>query len=374
MSQRTRLFRHTRPYDTDGTRELFVQAVRENVLHHDAHCEGYHRMLAACGFSPRSLQTESDLERLPPLPTLLFKHHRLISRPEHRIVLEATSSGTKGSFSRIAFDLGSLACGTPMVLHTAAHRRLLSPRPVNYIILGYKPHRGNRMAVARTAFGSTFLAPALHRSYALQYRDGGYVPDLEHVLAHLTAYSRLPFPVRFMGFPSYTYFLLRRMEERGVRLMLPKHSKIMLGGGWKEFYTQQVDKPVLYEMIRRLLGVEESHVIEFFGAVEHPILYCDCPYHHFHIPIYSRVLIRDVHTLEALPPGQPGLVNLITPLMTAVPVTSILTDDLGILHEEPCPCGIRSPYLELLGRVGLQDIRTCAAGAAQLLGGEGGLT
>jgi len=54
-------------------------------------------------------------------------------------------------------------------------------------------------------------------------------------------------------------------------------------------------------------------------------------------------------------------------------VLSVMTDDLGYLtHGENCPCGIKSPYLTILGRVGLNDITTCAAGAADILGkGEG---
>ena len=32
-----------------------------------------------------------------------------------------------------------------------------------------------------------------------------------------------------------------------------------------------------------------------------------------------------------------------------------------------CPCGIESPYLEIIGRVSIQDIVTCAAGAEELL-------
>ena len=47
-----------------------------------------------------------------------------------------------------------------------------------------------------------------------------------------------------------------------------------------------------------------------------------------------------------------------------------MTDDLGILHENDCGCGIRSPYLEIIGRVGLEDIQTCAAGAENLLEGK----
>ena len=67
--------------------------------------------------------------------------------------------------------------------------------------------------------------------------------------------------------------------------------------------------------------------------------------------------------------GQVGLVNLITPLIKATPVTSVMTDDLGYLSPgENCGCGISTPYLTILGRVGLNDITTCAAGAADLLG------
>ena len=46
----------------------------------------------------------------------------------------------------------------------------------------------------------------------------------------------------------------------------------------------------------------------------------------------GRAIIRDVNTLEPLPPGQVGLVELITPLMTATPILAVMTDDLGVVH------------------------------------------
>jgi hypothetical protein len=69
--------------------------------------------------------------------------------------------------------------------------------------------------------------------------------------------------------------------------------------------------------------------------------------------------------------GRPGLVNLITPMDVGTPLLSVMTDDLGILHPgHTCPCGLEAPWLELLGRVGLGDIKTCAAGAEELLKGS----
>ena len=118
------------------------------------------------------------------------------------------------------------------------------------------------------------------------------------------------------------------------------------------------------------MNIDEKNIVEFFGAVEHPILYTDCEYHHFHVPVYSKVVIRDPETLEPLKYGQTGLVNLITPICKATPILSIMTDDLGILHDgKNCPCGVKSPYLEIVGRVAPQDIKTCAAGAAEILQG-----
>ena len=371
MGARLQLFTHRDPFDSEATDAIFLRAMRENAAYQIRHCPEYAAIAAYQKFLPEQLETICDLSRIPVLPTAVFKHHRLYSMPEHRMLVKATSHGTKGEFSRIGLECGSLFSGFFMVLHMAKTRGLLSLRPVNYIILGYKPNRHNQMAVMKTAYGSTFLTPALHRSYALQYRDGKYNADLEGILHDLQKYAKSPHPVRFMGFPSYTFFLLQMLEERGLTIPLPEGSKIMLGGGWKQFYQERVEKQVLYALIRQRLHVREENIVEFFGAVEHPILYTDCPAHHFHIPIYSRVLIRDVHTLEPLPHGQTGLVNLMTPMINAVPVLSVMTDDLGVLHDgRECPCGCKSPYLEIIGRVGLRDIKTCAAGAAELLKGD----
>lgn len=370
MSYRSQLFRTKNPYDLPGTDALFLQAMAENCAYQYAHCPEYRAVLDHFAFRPQDLRRPEDLARLPFLPTLLFKNHHLFSMPAHRLWVKATSSGTRGQFSKVGFEPSGLLCGLHMVLRLGRWRRLFSPKPCNYVLFGYKPHRGNQTAVTKTALGATLFAPALHRAYALRYKNGAYSPDLEGVIRALQQYSRSAFPTRLMGFPSYTYFVLKMMEDRGIRLQLRPGSMILLGGGWKQFYTEQVEKEVLYNLARRVLGVDEHHIVEFFGAVEHPILYCDCPNHHFHVPAYSRVIIRDVDTLEPVAPGRPGLVNLLTPMVQGTPLLSVMTDDLGVLHEgRTCGCGIASPYLEILGRVGLRDIKTCAAGAAELLSG-----
>ncbi len=370
---RYRLFWTKNIYDRQGAEQMFFSAVRENCAYHYRHCREYRKILKRSGFRPGQLESSRDIGRIPVLPTLFFKHHDIHSIAPECTWLKTTSSGTSGTASQVNFDGGALLCGLGMVARTVSKRGLLSLRPARYVIFGYEPHRDNRTAVARSTFGATFFAPPLSRDYALIYRQGQYIPDLEHVMDRLCRYSHGAVPVRILGFPSYAYFVLKQMEERGIHLTLPGGSKMILSGGWKQFEGQKVNKEVLYGLARRVLGIEDKDVAEFFSAAEHPVLYCDCRNHHFHVPVYSQVIIRDIKTMEPLGYGRPGLVNLITPMIKAVPVLSVMTDDVGVLHVgKECGCGIDAPYLELLGRAGVSGIKTCAAGAQDILNGTYG--
>ncbi len=365
---RHQLYRIRDIYGQGPAKQLFFQAVRENTAYHRANNPVYRRMLDAGGFSLKALGNVDDLHRIPPIPTMFFKSHSLWTMDPSCLAVQATSSGTGGRKSRIGLDCNALMLGARMGIGVGRYHGLFSPVPVNYLILGYQPRRENQTAISKTQRASMLYAPALHVAYALVYRDGQYRLDVEGLKAALERYERQPVPVRLVGFPAYLYFLLRELKKEGRRYRFREGSMVMLGGGWKQFYREQPEKEEVYELLLEVLGIRESHCREFFGAVEHPSMYCDCVKHHFHVPAYSRVIIRDVDTLEPLRYGQPGLVNLITPIADSMPLVSVMTDDLGILYPgERCGCGIKAPYFEILGRAGLEEIRTCAAGAGELL-------
>lgn len=370
MDARRQLFLRRKVYDLPGTDELFIRAVRENVQWHLSRCEEYRTLLRDTGFCPEQLNTLEDLALLPPISTLYLKQRQLQSLPSRQLHYRSTTSGTSGHPVEVGFDTGSLLLGAKMLCSMLRCHHLFSPRLTNYLILGYQPSSHNRMGAVRTAYGATFLAPALHREYALRDTGSDYELNTEGVYQALLRYSRGSAPVRILGFPAYFYFLLQKLEQDGVTLKLPPRSTVMLGGGWKQFTAQTVPKTELYRLSSRHLGISEEQFLEFFGVVEHDVPYFDCPNHHFHVPIYSRVLIRDVRTMQPVGYQKPGILNLITPFLRSMPLVSILTDDIAVLHEgRECGCGNPAPYFELLGRAGLQGIRTCAAGASSLLEG-----
>ena len=187
MFSRQRLFWHRGPYDLPSTDQLFLQATADCCAFHMARCPQYRAIAEHLGFSPDQLRTMDDLVRVPMLPTLFFKRHALFSMPRRRMVMKVTSSGTSGTFSQVGFDLGCIWAEVPMVLRLGWRHRLISFRPANYVVLGYKPDRRSSAGVTRTMFGMTFFAPPLRRFYALRWQGEGYVPDLDGRAGHLPA-------------------------------------------------------------------------------------------------------------------------------------------------------------------------------------------
>lgn len=379
MRYGSRLFFHPRLYDHKGTDDLFVKAMRENVRHHLARCPDYAAIMAHQGFTPDMLERFEDigdLAKIPPLPTLFLKRHTLYSASPQHLMFRSTTSGTSGLTSSMGLDLPSAWHGLGMILGTFLTHHLVSARPTNHIVLGYQPSRRNQIGAVKTAYAMTFAAWPIHRDYALRDTGTDYVLNLEGLKQTLIRYEKQGLPVRFMGFPAYFMFLLKELRESGIQLKLHPRSMVFLAGGWKQYFAERVDKPTLYGLSAETLGIGGDRIKEFFGAVEHPITYFDCPNHHFHVPVYSRVLIRDTR-LQTVGFGEPGMLNLMTPMMTSMPFASVMTDDLAVLYPgDACGCGNPAPYFEVLGRVGLADIKTCAAGAAELLNvkAEGSVT
>ena len=82
MSEKNKLFTFKKPYDIEATNEQFLKAMQENCKFQYENCEDYKRILDLKGFKPEDLKEYSDLEKLPFIPTLYFKHHTLFSLPK----------------------------------------------------------------------------------------------------------------------------------------------------------------------------------------------------------------------------------------------------------------------------------------------------
>ena len=152
---------------------------------------------------------------------------------------------------------------------------------------------------------------------------------------------------------------VQALERERLRFDLPG-SILIHSGGWKKLQEAAVDAREFRERVRAATGVDR--VINFYGMVEQVGgVYFENPLHYLHAPIYSEVIVRDPVTLEPLPDGQPGLVQVLSCLPTSYPGHSLLTEDLGVIRgADPDDTGMGGRYFEILGRVPKTELRGCS--------------
>lgn len=373
-SARAALFQYKAVYDHGGSEALFMDAMRESIRHHQSGCDFYGRLLDSEGFNPLQLRGIEDLAAIPVTPVDFFKTHdkpkEVLSILKEAVAVHATSSGTSGQKSQVFLDQSSIDLGIKMIIKSMSYHGLISMLPTNYLLLGYQPMPQNSMGNVKILTGMTRFAPAIRKTFAFKPLGADYQLDVYGLLKALKRYSRMGLPVRILGFPFVLYGLLMALKSEGLPpIKLHPKSLVLTGGGWKQHNNLAIDKTELYGLVHSLLGIPPENCRDFYSAVEHSVAYPECRNHHMHVPIWSRVIIRDVKTLAPLGYDQPGFLNFVSPLVSSMPLSSVLMGDLAVLRDgSQCGCGITTPYFEVLGRAGTGKARSCAIAASELTG------
>jgi len=358
------------PYVANETIDhLFAAAIRENLSWHQTHNTFYENLLALEKVSPDQLESIDDLKKIPPIHANFFKRHVTLSIDESTIVEHLTSSGTSGQKTQMFFDAWSIKSARRMVRFIYEHYGFVQPETkVNYLLFAYEPEEGSKVGTTNTNIFLTSFAPANEIFFALRLNGGGHEYDRFGSVETLKRYAEAGLPVRISGFPSFMYFTLLRMEEEDLKLQLHPDSLVLFGGGWKGYADRQIPKEQLYAMIHERLGIDPARMRDAYGSVEHSVPYIECSHHHLHLPIWSRLLIRDVKTLEPLGYGEEGFMHFLTPYITSVPAHSVMMGDMGVLHPaSECGCGAETPFFEVIGRAGVSRNKSCAITASELL-------
>lgn len=356
------------PYDHPGTDQLFTDAVRENLERHLS-CPFYSDWLHRNGVSPEDIRTVDDIARIPPIHANFYKTHSVKTADDEDIMLTLTSSGTSGQKSQMYFDEWSLFASDKSADIQMDHYGHITDRPVNFLMYSYEPAEGVNMGTLRSRQMMRRYGKENELVYALRYTGKGHEFDLLGCIDALQRFEEQGLPVYILGFPAFLFFTLERMEAMGMPpLKLHPESFVCMGGGWKGFTDRQMTPAQFREYAGPRLGLDHTRFRETYGAVEHGVAYTDCSEHHFHVPIYDRILIRDPRTLEPLDYGEKGFINFVSPMNTAVPVTSLLMGDFGIMHAPgSCPCGNPAPWIEIVGRAGVSKNKSCAVAASEML-------
>jgi hypothetical protein len=324
------------------------------TAHHAERCLPYRNVLDRVFGGANRLRIKR-LEDLPFLPVTLFKTHTLASVPEAEVLKVLTSSGTTGQEpSRVFLDSETASMQSAVLVKVAQH--FLGKDRLPMIIVDHPGVVRDRRSYSARGAGILGMAQFGHRPFYALREDMSL--DEEGLLAYLDQAAGRK--VLLFGFTFMVWqYLIQPLERAGKRLNLPG-GVLVHSGGWKKLQEAAVEPRTFRQRVQGATGVER--VINFYGMVEQVGgVYFENPVHHLHAPMYSDVIIRDPITLQPLPDGEPGLVQVLSCVPTSYPGHSLLTEDLGVIRGvDPQGTNMGGRCFDILGRVPKAELRGCS--------------
>lgn len=292
------------------------------------HVSHYRGAFSEAGVAAEVIQGVQDIRRLPLLPKAAVRgavDSFLADSAHPRLLSRGGTSGSTGAPLTLFRDLASVC------REEARLRRWRRRAGIDV---------GERRVVIR---GDNFMPAASHdRQPWLHDRTGGLLLVSSY---HLTD-DLLPAiteeivrfqPAAIEGYPGSLITLARYVAKAGVGLRV----RAVLTS------SEQV-----YDQHRRLLHEAfGAEVFDQYGSAERVALASECSRHHLHVDM--ECCLVEVVRADGTPcdAGEEG--EIVGTCLTnfAMPLIRYRTGDIARLSDEPCACGLRSPYIDgLQGR------------------------
>ena len=357
--------------DSPEAERLFAEAMAE--------CDAFHRprqpyldhLAQRFRFHPPLSPEPGDWRRLPPLFAGVMKLHRFLSIPEEEVALTLTSSGTGGQKTQLCLDRDSLARVEGMGRVVFRALGFCDPEPAHYLMFGYDPSEASDVGTSWSAAQKMACAPAKSVRWLIR-RDpsGAFDFDPEEAARYLLE-RKDDAPLRLVGFPAFMHRAFLEAARLSPGVKVHPRSFLLAGGGWKSHGGTPMTAAAFAAFAEETVGLPAERVRDTFGMAEHGVPYGACRFGHHHVPVFGRMLVRDPLTLEILPHGQEGLLELLTPYNGAQPNQAVLSSDLAVLGRD-CPCGLPGDYLASVRRGGVHQHKGCAVAAQEILNRRGG--
>lgn len=349
------------PYDYSSEQEsVFMEALQEELSYHYDNNEMFRQFCDRKGFNPNEKLT--DLNSLPPVAVSVYKElgGMLNSVPKENVSFALQSSATSGRPSTIVVDKTTSKRQAKAMVKVIGEFIGKERKP--FLIMDIDPQSANRHLLgARFAAVTGYLKFANKVGYFLNTDDKGVsyfdVEAMQQFLRELDSNQ----PVVLFGFTYILYQnVLKAVADSHLDITLPAGSKIIHIGGWKKLESEKISKDLFNARLSACFGLKPEDVIDIYGFTEQMGLnYPDCQCGCKHTSAYTRVIVRDPVTREALPAGKEGMLEFITPIPHSYPGNVVLTDDMGILEPGECPFGRGGQRFRVVGRLKKAEVRGC---------------
>jgi long-chain-fatty-acid---luciferin-component ligase len=331
-------------------RERFV---REAFAHHMAHCPPYAQFVRRRLGLAQSAIASLELRDMPVIPTSAFKAGRILSVDEQAIAKWCLSSGTQGLRSHIGRDqatlerlMGSVRAGTTLISDAYEHEMQ---------VLNLGPDKAEAGDV-----WFPYVMSLIELSYpTTSYMRQGHI-DWAWVISDLAQLASGHDQVAITTPPAFLHELLSAMKTRERRLDFGDRLTIITAGGWKQKQGASIKRDALAQAAVSAFGMAAPHQVrDAFNQVELNTVLFECSAQRKHLPPWVAAFARSAFDLSAMPCGSTGLLSFLDASAHSYPAF-IVGDDLGIVHDEECPCGVPGVTVSFVRRVAHRDARGCA--------------
>lgn len=319
--------------------------------HHRAACKPYANYCDTLYPQDRPIGGLADL---PFLPVRAFKDFDLRSVAEEDVFKVMMSSGTSGARSRIYIDreTAQLQTRTLSAIFGNAFGKTRSPM---LVIDSESTVKDRNRFSARTAAVNGFSIMARERCFALDSDMSLNIPRVTEFLQENNGKRIFIFGFTFLVWKAFCSALRDQNQK------LPLENAFLLhGGGWKKLESEKISNPQFKDAIATWTGCTD--VRNYYGMVEQTgTIFMECREGHLHASEWSDVLVRDIHTHEALPHGEVGLIEVFSTIQKSYPGHALLTEDIGLTRNaSDCACGHPGTIVEVHGRLPAAEVRGCS--------------
>jgi len=349
-------------YDKENRDSIFFSSILEMSQHHYKNCIEYKNFCKNNNFNPKS--SNLSIYDLPYLPVSIFKSVNLISSEKNESLKQLQSSATtSGTPSKIFIDYETSKRQTQA--SSAVMRSFLNDFRHDFLILDANPRNNfNSEMTARLAATQGFLIMARKHDYFMKYNSNGKLElDMNNFIESCKSFSENSDSkaLTVFGFTFVVYqYVVKYLIEKNIEIDL-SGAKLAHIGGWKKLIDSSVSPEKFKRDINDTMKISEDNIIDFYGFTEQMgLIYGEIKEGYKITPAYSELIIRDVNTLQPVPDGETGFIQLISPIFSSFPGISVLTEDLGrIVGEGLCSFGRKGKCFEILGRAQEAEIRGC---------------
>jgi long-chain-fatty-acid---luciferin-component ligase len=279
------------------------------------------------------------------VPSAVFKRGLPVS--EAKDVVGCSSSGTRGSVSTVPRDDATLErffSGVRTVV-----RVVTDLRTSGFSMISLVPSIS-----APKAPWTSYIVAGMGAAH--QMTEPGATPPAKLLADEAALNDR----TMLVGAP---YDVLDFAEAAGRSGPWSDRLLVLTVGGWKRSERQAISPAQLRSRVSAAIGVDPRDIRDGYSMVEINTVLLECAQHRKHIPPWLEVAVLSPRYFEPAPAGTEGMLAYFDPTVTSFP-GFILSEDVGVRHDEPCPCGLPGPSLTGVRRMTSVEVRGCALASA----------